>query len=206
MNFQDVELFIREKYREICYLRRRSTLFRLLANITVLAVAIILSVGALQYMAIGLNSLGAHRQAETMWLFFGEKLGLLWIFVLALPFPKAVLAPGNEFQYFTCLAFCAGIFFVCAVLKNHGITLRKIADKAEETLNLQAPLLRAIAATARQAATIGKVTGDSNTVNATNTVTHILHEGEKQSVTNKLLIGIVVSVGAAIVNHFLHLT
>ena len=87
--------------------------------------------------------------------------------------------------------------------------MRKISDKAEETLNLQAPLLMqmsAFAAAAGQSAKVGDVSGNCNTVNATNSTTHVLHEGEKNNPTAKLAIPIAVSVGAAIINHFLHLT
>lgn len=170
----------------------------------------IITTALLQAILRGLYAFGAHRQAETIWALLGQNLHLLWVFVLALPLPKT-LPRGNEdfLPWVVFLAFYAGIMLFCGFLRSRGITLRKIADKAEETLNLQAPLLMqmsAFAAAAGQSANVGSVSGSGNTVTATNSVTHVLHEGEKKNITAKLMIPIAVSVGAAVINHFLHLT
>lgn len=209
MNF-DAERFIRETERKIREFRSRATWLKVAANISAAVAVIIVITALLQAMLRALYAFGAHRQAQTIWTFFVQNVRLLWLFVLALPFPKTMPHGNGDFlPWGMTLAFYACIILVCAVLKNRGITLRKIADKAEETLNLQAPLLMqmsAFAAAAGQSAKVGNISGNGNTVNATNSVTHILHEGENQNLLWKILIPIGGAVAAAIVNHFLHLT
>src|SRR5947209_8124281 len=132
MNF-NAERFIRDSRRKISEFRSRSTWFKAAGNITALVVAVIIMTALLQAMLHGLYAFGAHRQAETIWAFLGRNLHLLWVFVLALPFPKT-LPRGNEdfLPWVVFLAFYAGIMLFCGFLKSRGITLRRIADKAEE--------------------------------------------------------------------------
>ena len=209
MNF-DAERFIRENQRKISEFRSRSMWFKVAGNMAAIIVAVIISTALLQAILRGLYALGAHRQAETIWAFLGQNLRLLWIFVLTLPLPKRLPHGSDDvLPWVVSLAFYAGIMLFCTFLKSRGITLRKIADKAEETLNLQVPLLlqmSAFAAATGQSAKVGNVSGSGNIVNATNSVTHVLHEGETQNATAKLMIPIAVSVGAGIINHLLHLT
>ncbi len=154
--------------------------------------------------------MGAHRQAETIWMFFSANLHLLWTLVLALPMPKTLLRGNDDFlPWGITMAFYLGVILFCTFLKSRGVHLRATADKAEETLNLQAPLLMQMSAFAKaagQSMKFGNVSGSENTFNATNQITHVLNEGEKQSVLWKILIPIGVSVAAAIIYHFPHLT
>ncbi len=209
MNF-DAEQFIRNTQRKINEFRSRATWLKLAGNITALVVAIIVITALLQAILRGIYAFGAHRQAEAIWLFFSQNLHVLWTVILALPLPKT-LPHGNDdlLPWGVTMAFYIGIIAVCAVLKNRGVSLRRIADKAEETLNLQAPLLMQMsefARTADQSIKIGNVSGNGNNFSPTNKIVHVLHEGEKQNLLWKILVPLGVAVAAGLINRYLHLT
>ena len=196
MNF-DAERFIRETQRKISHFRSRSTWFKVGGNITAVVVAAIMITALLQATLRALYAFGAHRQAQTMWSFLSETLHPLWLFVLSLPVPRSLPNQNDSIlPWALFLSFFTGITLFCAFLKSRGVTLRKLADKAEETLGLQAPLLMQISAfvAAGQSSNVGNVSGNGNTISATNSVTHVLHEGEKTNMIAKLTIPIAVSV------------
>jgi hypothetical protein len=208
MNF-DAELFIDHAQRKISQFRRSATWSLLSSFLIAIPVVLVMITLFVQLALRGLysfDSIGAQDLARTTWEFCNANVHLLWITVLSLPFPKALPRPnGSMLPWIVTLTFYLGIMWACGGLKQRAVTLRKIADKAEETLNMQTPLLMQMAANG-QGVVIGGVSGNSNTINAGNRVVHVLKEGEKESKSWKVIVAIAIPVLTWIANHYLHLT
>ncbi len=203
----DYQEFISETRRRIAAFRQKAIWLKIAGNVTALFVAAIVISALLQAIIRAVYSFGAHRQALVLWDFFDQHVHLLWGFVLVLPFPKTLPRGSEDIMPWTVtMAFYAGVILFAVALKEWAIRLKKAADKAEETLNFQAPLLMQMASFANQVSSIENVSGTGNTVNATNSVTHVLREAEHQNLSSRLWWPLGVAVGAAILNKLMHLS
>ena len=138
--------------------------------------------------------------------FVDANIHLIWVFVLSLPVPKS-LPRGNEsvLPWTIFLAFYLGVMLTCAALKQRGVKLRKLADKAQDILDLQAPLLMQRAVNGA-GVMVGGINGDNNTVNATNRVLRVIKEGEKESNITKILVAVAIPIVTWLLSHYLHVT
>ena len=172
-----------------------------------LVVAAIVISALLQAIIRGLYGFGAHQQAIGLWQFFDQHVHPLWVFVLVLPLPKTLPHyTGDMMPWVLTLVFYAGVILFATALKNWAVRLKKAADKVEETLNFQAPLLMQMASFGGQISSIGRVSGNGNTVNATNSITHVLRDAEEQSLATKLWWPLIVAIGAAVLSKMMHLS
>ncbi len=71
---------------------------------------------------------------------------MLWSFVASLPFPKALPEANYYLPWIFFLVFYVCFILSAAGLKNRTIRLKAAAKEAEQTLNLQAPLLMQMSA------------------------------------------------------------
>jgi hypothetical protein len=210
LNFAADE-FINETRREISEFRKRASWLKRSGNITSIVVAVIVITALLQAVLRGIYAFGAQRQVKSIWVLFDQYTGLIWHFVAALPLPKTLPRNNDWAPWALTLAFYLSITLFCVALKSRAQRLRATADEAEKTLNFQAPLLMQMSAFAAahgtaQSANIGSVSGSGNTVNATNTINHILHQADEKKWWEKPGGLLLVAAASAAINKALHLS
>jgi hypothetical protein len=208
MKFNAYE-FIERAQQKINQFRRRALISKLFGNVIACVVFAVMATLFIQMLLRGLYSLGtpgAQRGAIIGWNFFDNYVHLLWAVVLSLPFPKTLPRANQSMMplIFT-LAFYVGAMFACGALRWRGTKLRMIADKAQQTLDLQAPLLMQLEANGASIV-VGPITGDGNHIASHNPVTRVIKEGEKQSKSWLVISAIAVPVIIWLLNHYLHVT
>src|SRR3954466_3942083 len=166
MKFNAYE-FIERAQQKIDQFRRSALISIIFGNITAFAVLAVMVTLFLQMALRGLYSIGtpgAQHGAQVAWTFFYTYVPLLWTLVLSLPLPKTMPRPNESMMpLIITLAFYAGAMLACGALKWRGTSLRRIANKAQETLDLQAPLLMQLD-TNGQVISVGTINGNGNKI------------------------------------------
>ena len=186
--------------------RSRATWVTVTAYLASGSLFLIFITAILQAALITLYAHGAHNQAVRIWNALAqlEVYSVVWASVTVLPLPKTFPGPGeSNALWILAMAFYTGFTLFCAGLKGYGAKLRRNAEKAEDTLSLQGPLLVQMAKMADASGQRIVNKGDNN--NLSNNITTILHDGEKQSLFWKIIVPIGIAVAAAMIAHFMHL-
>jgi hypothetical protein len=200
MNLRYLYSLIATTRRMIRGVRSRATWVTVIAYIAPVFFALIFLTAVVQAGLMTLSAHGLHVQSIWRALAQLEVYSLIWAFVTVLPLPKTLPGPGESNDvWILALMFYMGFMLFCAGLKGYSEKLRKNADKAEDTLNLQEPLLIQMAKIADASGQRITNKGDNN--NLSNNITTILHDGEKQSVFWKILVPIAITVIAAMIAH-----
>jgi hypothetical protein len=132
-------------------------------------------------------------------------------FLLRAALPKTMPRENDWAPWAVTLAFYGSAALFCVVLKSRAQRLTLAAGETEKTLNLQAPLLTQMSAFAAahgtaQSANIGSVSGTGNMVNATNSITHVLHKADEKKLSEKLWSPLGIAIASALLNKLLHLS
>jgi hypothetical protein len=207
MNLRDVYSSIATTRQMIRDFRSRATWVTVTSYIASISLCLIFMTAVVQAALTTLYAHGAHVKVERIWngLAQLELYGLIWAFVSVLPLPKTFPGPGeSNALWILALAFYMGFMLFCAGLKGYSAKLRKNANKAEDALRLQEPLLIQMAKMADASGQRIANKGDNN--NLSNNITTILHDGEKQSLFWKIIVPIGIAVAATMIAHAMHLT